>query len=501
MMSRLVLGCGSLGRRVVELMGNGRGTLIVLDSDEENVESLREDNISAERADVTDAAALSAYDPAVVFVCADEQSVNSQATAAARTAFPTAHIVAFAVDPWADHSLADYADRVLDPGTVLVDRIVDVAGSESSLRTRRLRSTLRATEGPLAVVMHDNPDPDAIGSAVALARIAESVGLDAVPCYYGEINHQENRALVNLLDLNLRNLDPDESLSEFGGFALVDHSRPGVNDQLPHDTPIDVVIDHHPPRAPVEARFVDLRHEVGSTSTLLVEYLSRLSVDFDDQVATALLYGIRIDTDDFSREVSTEDFEAAARLLDAADLDVLSRIENPSISGDTMNIIARAIGNRQVDGSVVVSYVGEIRNRDALAQAADLLLGMDDVTTTLVFGTIDDTVFISARARGTDLDLGETLRLAFEQIGSAGGHADMAGAQIPLRSLVTLPAEDERDTDEVVETVISQRFLETVDALPPSLTDGFAQSEYDLGVLPSDVRRATFPRSGRSDQS
>ncbi len=39
-------------------------------------------------------------------------------------------------------------------------------------------------------------------------------------CYYGEISHQENRAFVNLLEFDLRNLDADspDELEAFDAF-------------------------------------------------------------------------------------------------------------------------------------------------------------------------------------------------------------------------------------------------------------------------------------------
>jgi nanoRNase/pAp phosphatase (c-di-AMP/oligoRNAs hydrolase) len=327
--------------------------------------------------------------------------------------------------------------------------------------------------------MHDNPDPDAIASAVALSRVADAVGVEAVPCYYGSINHQENRALVNLLELELRRLAEDEDLSEFGGFALVDHSRPGVNDQLPPDLEVDVVVDHHPPREPVGGRFVDLRSEVGATSTLLTTYLRRFGVeDYGGRVvATALLYGIRVDTADFSREVTTADFEAAAALLPHADTDLLDRVESPAVSPETLDTFGAAIRDRDVRGSVLVTCVGPVSDRDALAQAADRLLDLQGVATTLVFGyrrddPVDDgpadgTIYASARARGTTLDVGETLRLAFDEIGSAGGHADMAGAQVPLsaigRDLLELSGDD---LAAAVREVVADTFFDAVRERP-----------------------------------
>src|SRR5699024_8678950 len=192
-------------------------------------------------------------------------------------------------------------------------------------------------------------------------------------------------------------------IDDYGGVALVDHSRPGVNDQLAEDTPVDVLIDHHPPRAPVEARFVDLRSDVGATSTLLVEYLRQLGIEIDETVATALLYGIRVDTDDFRREASTVDFDAAAYLLPFTDESVLERIATPSMSAETLETMARAITNREVRGSVLVSHIEELHERDALAQSADQLLDIQGVRTTLVYGIIEGTVYCSGRTRGATL--------------------------------------------------------------------------------------------------
>lgn len=289
--------------------------------------------------------------------------------------------------------------------------------------------------------------------------------------------------MVNLLDLELRELDPDADLSKFDGVALVDHSRPGVNDQLSEDTPVDVVIDHHPPRGPVHAEFIDLRSNVGATSTLLTEYFGQFGTDLDETVATALLYGIRIDTKDFSREVSQTDFEAASTLIPRADVEVLERVESPSVSGDTLETVARAIRNREQRGSILTSCVGQLTDRDSLAQAADKLLDMDGVSTTVVFGILDDVMYMSARSRGSELDLGETVRLAFDQIGSAGGHTDMAGAQVPIGMLGAVDDETTESVEEVVEDVVRERFLDALRERPYDLPVEYAAAESEFPEL------------------
>jgi nanoRNase/pAp phosphatase (c-di-AMP/oligoRNAs hydrolase) len=459
MVRRLVLGCGSAGERVVGVVSTWGGELHAVVRDDAALEGV--DGVDVVRGDPTDP---STYPDAadVVLVLGEDAERNLTAARRAREAFPDALIVA--CGGWRGTetaaALADVADRVVDVHELVANHLFDSVTGDAAERVRRLLSVLRDIDGRLAVVMHDNPDPDAIASAIALAHVARSIGVDADPCYFGEISHQENRALVNLLDLDLRNVEAADEIDEYAGVALVDHSRPGVNDGLDPNTEVDVVIDHHPPRAPVEARFVDLRSSVGSTSTLIAGYFDQLGIEPPTDIATGLLYGLQTDTDDFSREVSIADFEAAARLIDRADSSALQRIESPSATADTLETIASAIVNRRIEENVLTTGVGTINDRDALAQAADKLLEMDGISTTLVFGYTEETVYVSARSRGTDLDLGEALRDAFGQIGSAGGHAEMAGAQIPVGMLVE--ETDEADRGEVIEEVITERFFETL---------------------------------------
>jgi nanoRNase/pAp phosphatase (c-di-AMP/oligoRNAs hydrolase) len=165
------------------------------------------------------------------------------------------------------------------------------------------------------------------------------------------------------------------------------------------------------------------------------------------------------------------------------------------VSPDTLNTLGRAIRNRDVRGSALASCVGPVNDRDALAQAADRLLDLQGVSTTLVYGYEEDdappgdgdgsfpdgTVYVSARARGTTLDLGETLRLAFDDLGSAGGHADMAGAQLRLsalgRDILELDG-DERTA--AVEAVVSETFFDAVEERPREVPrDGSPDAAWD----------------------
>ena len=464
-MRRLVLDCGGLAHSALETLAERDGELRVIDPDASRVEALRNEKIVAERGDVTDVETIRAAAPAdIVFVAGTDPARNVAAADIVREAMPDAYLVVHAGEgtPRAlREQIEGVADRIFDPGVAVLGAIEGQLNGDVAVRARELQAALRGVEGTLGVLTHDNPDPDAIAAAVALCRIAASIGVDAEPCYFGNISHQENRAFINLLDIDLRRFDPeeDESPAEtYDALALVDHSRPGVNDQLDPETEIAIVLDHHPSED-VRAGFVDLREGVGATSTLLAEYITHFDLAADSTVSTGLLYGIRVDTKDFTREVSQADFEAAAALLPYVDGDVLERVESPSMSAETFETIGRAIDNRSIDGTALATCVGPISDRDALAQAADRLLAMEGITTTFVYGYTDDTIYVSARSQG-HLDLGAVLRRAFDEWGSAGGHADMAGAQIPLGVLSELS--EASNLRSVVVDAVTPRFFETL---------------------------------------
>lgn len=286
-------------------------------------------------------------------------------------------------------------------------------------------------DGKLAIILHNSPDPDAISSGMALKEIANSVGVRSRILYRGKIGHHENKAFVNLLDIEL---DQSEEFNpaDYKKIALIECSVPGVNNLLPPDTKIDIVIDHH--QADVEdiyAEFVDIRSNIGATATIMTKYLQDLEIPIKTELATALLYGIKTDTDDYRRNTDPADLNATEYLYPLANHDILNRIENPSRSTEEIDILGDAIKNREIKGSYLISNVGTIRNRDALAQAADYLLNLEGITTTVIFGLSEDYIYISGRSRDDRINIGKVMQDAFGE-DKAGGHAKLAGAQIPL---------------------------------------------------------------------
>jgi nanoRNase/pAp phosphatase (c-di-AMP/oligoRNAs hydrolase) len=313
----------------------------------------------------------------------------------------------------------------------------------------------------LTIVCHNNPDPDCLASALALGRIAADAGIDERHILYsGDISHQQNRAFVNLLDVDLRPFDAERvsQRAEDSLLAFVDHSIPGANNRVPEGTPVDVVVDHHPAED-VEARFVDHREAVGAAATILTEYVRDLELDIDESLATALLFAIRRETLDFLRGVTTEEYVAAGYLHERADRKLIRRLATPSVTGATLDAIATAIANRTTKGSVLISHVGRTTERDALPQAADYLATLEGVDTAIVFGITRDAIHLSARSPDPRIHVGDTLSDAFGDVGSAGGHHDVAGGEIPLGIFADY-TDDDALLGDIVATVITARLVD-----------------------------------------
>lgn len=330
---------------------------------------------------------------------------------------------------------------------------------ETYQKLGKLKKILAEMKGKkLGIFTHDNPDPDSISSAYTLKEIAKNFGVDADILYYGEILHHKNRAMVNLLEIPMINAK-DADLSKYSKFAIVDSSGPGKNNSIPQNIEISIVIDHHP-ADDARAEYVDIRTNVGATATILVEYIKILKIVPTKTLATALLFGIKVETDDFKRNAKISDFLAAAYLYPLVDHELIEKMERPAMSVEALEVLGAAIKNRQIYPSFLISFAGFTNDRDALPQAADFLLKLEGVSTVVVYGIVKDMVYVSARNKDVRINIGEVLKKAFQDVGSAGGHAHAAGAQIPLGIFGEVTDKD--TLAKLISDAVKRRFLSAV---------------------------------------
>lgn len=461
----LILGSGSFGFALAKELREINKSVIMVDIDEEKVETLREEGYEAMVGDIRNPELINQIDLknviTILFLSSDNEANKKGIGNFKKIVSPEAHLFARASDIINKEEMEKLgADFVFIPSRLVATSLSrSLERAESAHRGSKLAQWMEGMgDKKLAIVIHDNPDPDAISSGLALKEIAGSFDVEANIIYHGKIGHQENKAFVNLLGIDLRKMEEHDP-ADFDEIALLDCSIPGVNNILPPNSYIGIVIDHHPiGDAELNADYVDIRPNFGATATIMTKYLQQLNVPISKTLATALLYGIRTDTQDFKRNTDPADLSAASYLYPLSDHDILDQLERPSMAIETLDVLGEAIRNRQVVGSYLLSNVGNIRDRDTLPQAADYLLSLEGISTTVVFGVTEDRIYISGRSNDIRINLGEIMRQAFGE--DAGGHATSAGAQIPLG--VFTATKDRQTLLRLVNEAVVKKFLNAV---------------------------------------
>lgn len=283
----------------------------------------------------------------------------------------------------------------------------------------------------MLIVIQDNPDPDAIASALALRKLANTLAnIQCSIAHGGTVGRAENRVLVKYLNLNLRPLDQID-MTQFELFAMVD-TQPGTgNNSLPGQVEPDIVIDHHACKQLTRhCRFTDVRSKYGATATILLEYLDAAGIAPDVPLSTAMVYAIRSDTQDLGRDSTKADLDAFTRLYAMANKKVLSEIQRGKVERDYYQMLADGLRNATVYGNAIVTNLGRIENPDMIAEVADMLLRDDRTDWIMVYGWCKDVMMISLRTYRPGARADKVIRKLVARKGTGGGHPSYAGGQV-----------------------------------------------------------------------
>jgi nanoRNase/pAp phosphatase (c-di-AMP/oligoRNAs hydrolase) len=297
----------------------------------------------------------------------------------------------------------------------------------NSKKVERIRSLF--DEKKVHILMQHDPDPDALGSALALRELLGRNRITTPIVTFGEVTRPENLAMIHFLDIQIDRITYEDLHKDGAQLALVDVQPPYFDQPLGR---VDLVVDHHPKRTAFKARFTDLRTGYGATSTIFTEYLRAIGMEPSQRLATALLYGIKTDTLFLERGSILADLSAFTFLYPFANKAMITRIERPALPREDLEALGRALSRLQLDDGVAVIHMGEINREDVIPQMAEFCLHIEGVEWGVVSGLVKDRVVISVRNVGYVKSAGEIMKKLYDDIGSAGGHRAMAKAVIPL---------------------------------------------------------------------
>ena len=307
--------------------------------------------------------------------------------------------------------------------------------------------------GKIIIIVHDNPDPDCLASALALRHLfVMKLNKDAVIAFSGMIARSENLVMAKELEIPLFPLGMVD-LKDYQVVCILD-TQPGTgNNALPSDTRADIIVDHHPLRElSTQSRWVDIRDDYGVTATIIYEYLLAQEVTIGTKLATALFYAIKSETQDLGREANKPDRDAYLRLFPLTNKKLLYEITHPKLSKEYFLTISNALEHTKIYGCLLIANLGRIMFPEMVAEMADFLLRLEDIETSLCMGHYANEMVISIRTVRQDLNAGEIIKRLVLGIGTAGGHGMMAGGKID-----GVPAEPEAALR--IEQILTERLL------------------------------------------
>ena len=305
------------------------------------------------------------------------------------------------------------------------------------------------------VQTHNFPDPDAIGSGFGLVKLLEHFDIKSELVFVGQIDRLNTRKMTDLCHIDIFSFDElEKPMDEADPVICIDSQKFGGNIK---DLPGDEVacIDHHPLVNSGESfRYLDVR-KAGSCSTLIAEYFKELNIEPDEDVATALLYGLKMDTMHFTRGVTYEDIKIYEYLFRYASKEKITDLEQNNMEYSDLKAYGAAIENIEIFGSVGFAGIPFACPDARIATVADFILSLDEVDVAILYALRKDGYKFSVRSNTTDVDAGKLVAEALKGIGNGGGHSFMAGGFLPESSVEKLGVNSDARIRELFLSVIS----------------------------------------------
>ncbi|MCM1496270.1 MAG: DHHA1 domain-containing protein [Bacteroides sp.] len=283
---------------------------------------------------------------------------------------------------------------------------------------------------------HNYPDPDAIASGLGLQVFLRHHGVESTMCYDGTIEKLNTRRMMEVFDFEIYNIEDIPDMKPEDYIVTVDAQKFNANitDFIGDEV---ACIDHHPTYVECDYKYKDIRL-VGACATLIAEYFKVSGTPMDSNTATALLFGIQIDTNNLTRGVTPLDIDIFAYLYEYVDADKLSSMSNCAMELKDLRAYGAAIQNIRIYENIGFAEIPFDCPDGLIAMVSDFILDLDVVDFAIVYAYREDGLKFSVRSNLSTLNAGQIVAEAMAGIGSGGGHASMAGGFVPAENIEKL---------------------------------------------------------------
>ncbi|HVT87275.1 MAG TPA: DHH family phosphoesterase [Tepidisphaeraceae bacterium] len=308
-------------------------------------------------------------------------------------------------------------------------------GSRGRPHARKLLQVL-ADKKNILVTTHQHPDPDALGSSLALCQLLSLKLKDAKVSMSikGRIGGGVNDAFTRHTPLSLVPWD-DHTLEDYDAIVLLDVQPMFAYSPLPPDISPIAVIDHHPaPGRKLKFPFSDIRTDVGATCSIIFSYFMELETEIPPDLAATMLYAIETDLAGAVGMPGSLDNLAVSSLTLVANMEKLYLMRYVDLPQSYYNAYFSGLSNAVIHDNAVMSFIGEIDSLEQPAIIADFLMRHDKVQWALVTAVNNGKLIFSLRTSDLKRSAGQIARRLIRNIGEGGGHRAKAGGYVKLEN-------------------------------------------------------------------
>ncbi len=316
-----------------------------------------------------------------------------------------------------------------------LEKIADIVTRSASRNSAQARLNgfyaLFGREDEVLIVI--NADPDSIASAMAVKRLLSYRVGSVTIGYPNEIRRLNNLTMVERLKVPIERLHT---------LPVNDYSKLVMLDSQPTHLPcfeklqFDAVIDHHPVTEGWDAEFIDIRPEYGAVASMMVEYLRAANIKPSVALATALYYGIKVDTQDFEKKnMQLGDGISFRYVFNIANRNLVRKFDLTELRRSELKYFKIALNEVKSHKGRAYAHIGRVGTPDILVILADFFNHVDQFDWVLVSGIYAEKLVVIFRCDGYRKNAGKLAQKIFSEYGSAGGHREAARAEVPLKKL------------------------------------------------------------------
>ena len=308
---------------------------------------------------------------------------------------------------------------------------------------------------------HNFPDQDAVASAFGLQVLLRHFGIDTTICHHGVVERAVTANLVADLgvEMLIDETDNDHTAMTKDDYIIIVDSQKGsgnIDDLIGEEV---ACVDHHPTFVTVDDyKYMDVRI-VGSCSSIIADYYRECDVNMPESVATALLYGLKCDTKNFTRGVTDFDVEIFSYLFPKSNQQQIRKYQAAEIEYSELNAFSDSLRNIEIYNEVGFAFLDFPCKEGFIATVSDFILEIDLVKFVVVYTRRPNGFKFSVRSEVDELDAGQIISEALKNVGSGGGHKSMAGGFADEEKILAMNIDFNK--------VIQNLFLNVINKVPP----------------------------------